>query len=124
RTADGKRLTLQEYPLPAGAYPHDAVPDRTGRYVWYSGQQSGTVGRVDPTNGDVVVVKLPDGAAPHGIIIGPDDGIWVTDGGRNAIARIDPDTQQVDTYPLPGARANLNTLTFDHNGIIWFTGQS
>src|SRR5438552_2548643 len=75
RTADGKRLTLQEYPLPAGAYPHDAVPDRTGRYVWYSGQQSGTVGRVDPTNGDVVVVKLPDGAAPHGIIIGPDDGI-------------------------------------------------
>ena len=30
-TADGRRLVLQEYPLPAGAYPHDAVPDHSGR---------------------------------------------------------------------------------------------
>ena len=106
-------LTLQEYPLPKGAYPHDAVPDRAGRWVWYSGQQSSTVGRLDPTNGELLIVDLPQRAAPHGIIIGPDDGVWMTDGGLNAITRLDPNTLELDVFPLPGPRANLNTLTFD-----------
>ncbi|MBM2812226.1 MAG: lyase [Chloroflexi bacterium] len=116
-------LTLQEYPLPKGAYPHDAVPDRAGRWVWYSGQQSSTVGRLDPTNGELLIVDLPQRAAPHGIIIGPDDGVWMTDGGLNAITRLDPNTLELDVFPLPGPRANLNTLTFDHRGVVWFTGQ-
>jgi virginiamycin B lyase len=123
QTADGRTLVLQEYPVPAGAYPHDAVPDRAGRWVWYAGQRSGTVGRLDPTTGDVMVLNLPQGAAPHGIIVGPDDGIWLTDGGLNAIVRVDQVTLQVDVYPLPGAPANLNTATFDGQGVLWFTGQ-
>lgn len=124
RTADGRLLVLQEYPLPAGAYPHDAVPDRSGRWVWYAGQQSGTVGRLDPTNGDVMILDLPRGAAPHGVIVGPDDGIWLTVGGLNAIVRVDPESLRVDVYPLPGPTANLNTATFDGQGVLWFTGQN
>src|SRR5687768_17191954 len=89
-TVDGRVLVLEEYPLPAGAYPHDAVPDHTGRWVWYAGQRSGTVGRLDPTNGDLMIHQLPEGSAPHGVIIGPDEGVWLTDGGLNAIVRVDP----------------------------------
>jgi virginiamycin B lyase len=29
----------------------------------------------------------------------------------------------VETYPLPGEFANLNTAAFDPQGILWFTGQ-
>lgn len=123
-TADGRRLVLEEYPVPAGAYPHDAVPDRTGRWVWYAGQRSGTVGRLDPATGEVLVIALPAGSAPHGVIIGPDDGVWLTDGGLNAIVRVDPETFGIDVYPLPGERANLNTATFDGQGVLWFTGQA
>ncbi len=121
--ADDRPLVVQEYPTPAGSRPHDAVPDRLG-FVWYAGQGNGTVGRLDPSTGEIVVVHVAPGSAPHGIIIGPDDAPWVTDGGLNAIVRVDPATLEVRVYPLPGERANLNTPTFDGRGVLWFTGQA
>ena len=33
----------------------------------------------------------------------------------------------MQVFPLPqnsSSNANLNTATFDHHGILWFTGQS
>jgi virginiamycin B lyase len=30
----------------------------------------------------------------------------------------------VRTFPVPGENANLNTATFDEQGMLWFTGQS
>jgi virginiamycin B lyase len=60
------------------------------------------------------------------VIVGPDGGAWVTDSGLNAIARVDPSTQEVKRFPLPAnrANANLNTAVFDQRGILWFTGQN
>jgi virginiamycin B lyase len=58
------------------------------------------------------------------VIVGPDGAAWVTDGGQNAIVRVDPSTQDVRLFALPGRNANLNTATFDRNGTLWFTGQS
>ena len=69
-------------------------------------------------------MALGTGSAPHGIIIGPDQAVWVTDGGLNAIVRVDPATLAVQVFPLPGESANLNTATFDGRGILWFTGQA
>jgi virginiamycin B lyase len=116
-------LVVQEYPTPAGSRPHDAVPDRFGA-VWYAGQGDGTVGRLDPSTGEITVVSIGSGSAPHGVIMGPDDAAWITDGGLNSIVRVDPTTLGVQTYPLPGERANLNTATFDGRGVLWFTGQA
>jgi virginiamycin B lyase len=60
------------------------------------------------------------------VIVGPDGAAWVTDGGLNAILRVDPTTRAVSRYSLPAsaAGANLNTAAFDGNGILWFTGQN
>ncbi len=65
-------------------------------------------------------------ARPHGVIIGPDGAAWVTDGGQNAIVRVDADTEAVKVFPLPSDQGytNLNTAAFDSDGILWFTGQS
>lgn len=70
-------------------------------------------------------MPLGRGSAPHGVIVGPDGAAWVTDGGLNAIVRVDAETEQVRTFALPSGRANanLNTATFDRNGVLWFTGQ-
>ena len=58
--------------------------------------------------------------------MGPDGAPWITDGGLNAIVRVDPETLAVDIFPLPADRpnANLNTATFDSNGNLWFIGQN
>ena len=49
----------------------------------------------------------------------------MTDGGLNAIIRVDGRTHRVRRFPLPTSRySNLNTATFDRRGVLWFTGQS
>lgn len=113
-----------EYPVPAGAHPHDVAPAPDGS-VWYTAQAAGAIGRLDPRSGSVEQFSLGPGSAPHGVIVGPDAAPWVTDGGLNAIVRFDPATHAVRTFPLPpGNAANLNTATFDGAGRLWFTGQN
>jgi virginiamycin B lyase len=60
------------------------------------------------------------------VIVGPDRAAWVTDGGLNAIVRVDARSLRVRRFALPDDRAgaNLNTATFDRRGRLWFTGQS
>jgi virginiamycin B lyase len=84
------------------------------------------LGRLDPKTGAVERIALGKGSAPHGVIIGPDGAAWVTDGGQNAIVRVDPVSKEVKVWPLPASRAgaNLNTAAFDGKGRIWFTGQT
>jgi virginiamycin B lyase len=117
-------LRVREYPVPAGTHPHDVAPAPDGA-VWYTAQATGKLGRLDPRTGKTTEIPLGDGSAPHGVIVGPDGAPWITDGGLNAIVRVDPETSAVRTFPLPASTtyANLNTATFDRNGVLWFTGQ-
>ena len=113
------------YPVPAGSGPHDVAPAPDGT-VWYTGQGSGELGRLDPATGAVERIALGAGSRPHGVIVGPDGAPWITDGGLNAIVRVDPSSKRIDRFNLPANRAgaNLNTAVFDSQGLLWFTGQS
>jgi streptogramin lyase len=35
-------------------------------------------------------------------IVGPDGAPWITDGGLNAIVHVDPNTEKVKLFALPG----------------------
>ena len=124
RPAPTHRYVTATYALPPGTGPHDVAPAADGT-VWYTGQRSGELGRLDPRTGLVQRIPLGRGSASHGVIVGPDGAAWVTDGGLNAIVRVTA-AGEVQTYPLPANRpgANLNTATFDGRGRLWFTGQS
>ena len=121
-----EKASIQEFPVPLGSRPHDVAPMPNGTLVWYTAQGSGELGRLDPTTGKTHHIALGQSSAPHGVIIGPDGAPWITDGGLNAIVRVDPLTEEVRVYPLPidSGYGNLNTATFDHNRTLWFTGQS
>lgn len=116
---------LQEFSVPTGSRPHDVAPAPDGT-IWYTSQGSGELGTLDPATGKTHHISLGQGSAPHGVIVGPDRAPWITDGGLNAIVRVDPTTEVVQIFPLPADTgfANLNTATFDQNGVLWFTGQS
>jgi virginiamycin B lyase len=119
-------VRVQEFSIPWGHGIHDVwAPGEPGAPVWFSAQRSGNLGILDPKTGAVVFVPLGRGSAPHGVIAGPDGAAWVTDGGQNAIARVDPKSRAVRVWKLPSSGyANLNTATFDGAGVHWFTGQS
>jgi virginiamycin B lyase len=123
-SAAGAEPRVTYFAVNSGAHPHDvaAAPDGT---VWYTAQSQGALGILDPKTGKVEQVSLGKGAAPHGVIVGPDGAAWITEGGQNAIARFDPKTKEVKLFPLPKGfdNVNLNTATFDRQGILWFTGQ-
>jgi virginiamycin B lyase len=117
---------LKEFPVTQSSHPHDVASSTDGEIVWYTAQGSGKLGRLDPNTGKIHEIALGQGSSPHGVIIGPDAAPWITDGGLNAIVRVDPVNEKVQIFPLPqnSSYANLNTATFDHHGILWFTGQS
>jgi virginiamycin B lyase len=123
--APAAEIVRQGYALPEdGGSPHDVAVDADG-IVWYTAQRDGKLGRLDPATGRVELTPLGGSAAPHGVVVGPDGAPWITEGGTNAIVRVDPATRAVRRWPLPASRGlvNLNTLTFDHQGRVWFTGQ-
>lgn len=79
---------VRYFEVPKGDRPHDVAPGPDGS-VWYTGQRTGVLGRLDPKTGTVERIPLGSGSAPHGVLIGPDGAAWVTDGGLNAIVRVD-----------------------------------
>ncbi len=120
-------LRLQSWPLntPNRTGIHDLAPAPDGG-VWYSAQRSGHLGWFDPKTGKSDLIALGSGSSPHGVIQGPDKAAWLTDGGQNAIVRVEWPSRQVKVYRLPAGTpyANLNTCAFDGAGYLWFTGQS
>lgn len=104
---------------------HDVAPAPDGG-VFFSAQASGHLGWFEPSTGRTELVALGPGAAPHGVVQGPDHAAWLTDGGQNAIVRVGWPDRQVRVFPLPKGTpwANLNTCTFDGEGDLWFTGQA
>jgi virginiamycin B lyase len=115
------------YDVPRGSGPHDvAAAPIAGGPVYFTAQASGYLGILDPSSGKSQMIALGPRSAPHGVIVGPDGNAWVTDGGQNAIVRVDAKTHEVKVFPLPAdtGYTNLNTLTFDKKGMVWFTGQS
>jgi virginiamycin B lyase len=127
QTPPGYRVTWFPAAAPSGGRVGSrdvtAAGDDT---MWFCGQRNGTLNRLDPRDGSIRVVNLGPGAAPHGVVRGPDGAAWVTEGGQNAIARVDPRDHRVQLWRLPErfANANLNTGVFDDRGTYWFTGQN
>lgn len=121
----GNPFIVTYFEVPAIKGSRD-VTDAGDGTIWVCGQRNGVLGRFDPRTGQTRVIPLGDGAAPHGVVRGPDGAAWVTEGGQNAIARVDDKTHKVDLFRLPQGRerANLNTPVFDRAGILWFTGQN
>jgi virginiamycin B lyase len=115
------------FEVPADSGAHDVAPDpRPGGPVYFTEQRKGRLGILRPADGHLDEIDLGATSAPHGVIIGPDGAVWITDGGQNAIVRFDPATGALRSWGLPGdaPAANLNTAAFDASGRIWFTGQA
>jgi virginiamycin B lyase len=115
-------VSFKEWDIPTlGSRPHDPLAAADGS-IWYTGQFSDTLGRVDVTTGEVKEYPLPPGSGPHGLT--EHDGyIYYTANAKGYIGRLDPKTGEVKQYALPEAVRDPHTPLFDDHGILWFTAQ-
>jgi len=107
-----------------GSRPHDPLATKDGA-IWWTGQLSNKLGRVDPKTGAIreYLLKSPH-SGPHGLTEDKDGNIWFTGNNIGIIGKLDPKTGITTEYPLPDPQArDTHTLLFDHDGILWFTVQ-
>src|SRR5207244_13619510 len=99
---------IKEYRLKtAHTGPHGLVEDRSGA-VWFTGNNAGLIGKLDPKTGAVSEYPLPDPEAkdPHSLAFDQAGMLWFTVQQANRIGRLDPATGAIKlvTSPTPGSR--------------------
>src|SRR4051812_13114571 len=55
--------------------------------------------------------------ATHGVIQGPDGAAWLTDGGQNAIVRVDPKTEEISLPLLENTGRRLSPAAIVRHGF-------
>ena len=119
------QATIKLWDVPTiGSRPHDPLATKDGA-IWWSGQLSNKLGRVDPKTGAIreYSLKTPF-SGPHGLTEDKDGNIWFTGNIGSFIGKLDPKTGLVTEYKMPDPAAkDPHTLVFDHDGVLWFTVQ-
>ena len=116
---------IHEWIVPSlGSRPHDPLAAADGS-VWWTGQWSNVLGRLDPATGVMKEHPLPPNSGPHGLAEDAIGNIWFTGISQNYIGKLNPTTGEVTQYPVldEGARGP-HTPVFDQTGTLWFTLQS
>jgi virginiamycin B lyase len=117
-------IRFEEWQVPTlGQRSRDPVEAADGS-IWWVGQWRDILGRLNPETGEMEEHRLPAGARPHSVTIGPDGSAWYT-GNRNAtIGRFDPATGTITEFAMPDEAArDPHTAEFDASGILWFSLQ-
>ena len=120
------KVTIKEWQVPiAGSRPHDPLATRDGA-IWYTGQMTNRLGRVDPKTGQVKEYPLKSPATgPHGLVEDKDGNIFFTGNHQALVGKLDPKTGNVTEYKMPDPNAkDPHSLAFARDGMLFFTLQS
>ena len=119
------RVAIKEWQVPIpGSRPHDPLATRDGA-IWYTGQMTNRLGRVDPRTGQVREYPLKSPATgPHGLVEDRDGNIFFTGNHQALVGKLDPRTGEVTEYRMPDPNAkDPHSLSFAQDGILYFTLQ-
>jgi virginiamycin B lyase len=119
------QVSIKEWQVPiAGSRPHDPLATRDGA-IWYTGQMSNRLGRVDTRTGQVREYPLKSPlTAPHGLVEDREGNIWFTGNHISIIGKLDPKTGNVTEYKMPDPKArDPHSLAFGPGGMLFFTLQ-
>lgn len=124
---DTGEITVYPMPDPAARDPHTPIFTRNGDY-WFTLQNSNMLGRLVPDTGDIRLTALPtDNARPYGIKEDSQGMIWVAYRGAPKIARVDPDSWEIEEFETPNPDPEshhgnyyIRRLAIDSNDTIWY----
>ena len=116
-------IKLWQVPTP-GSRPHDPLATRDGA-IWYTGQMTNKLGRVDPRTGasKEYTLETPH-TGPHGLVEDKDGNIWFTGNHAALVGKLDPKSGEVTEYRMPDPKVrDPHSLAIDPSGNVWFTAQ-
>lgn len=119
------KVVIREFQVPIpGSRPHDPLATRDGA-IWYTGQMTNRLGRVDPKTGQVKEFPLRSPASgPHGLVEDKDGNIFYTGNHQALIGKLDPRSGNVTEYRMPDKNAkDPHSLAFAPDGMLFFTLQ-
>ena len=125
---DPKTGMVTEYPVqkaePTSRGPHTPIFDQKGN-LWFT-MQSGHVGRLIPSSGEMKIVAAPSnkpGAPtyPYGIRVNSQGVPWYVDFRGNRIASVDPTTMEIKEVTLPNADSRPRRIAITPDDAIWWT---
>ncbi len=123
--AAGPTVEIKEYDVPtANSRPHDPALAPDGS-LWYTGQMSNTLGRLDPKTGAIkeYPLKTPK-SGPLGLVADKQGNIWFTAIFGEYVGKLDPKTGEIKEYrPPQGTKVDPHTPVFDQSGMLWFTNE-
>jgi virginiamycin B lyase len=73
------------------------------------------------TTGTITEYPLPNGNVPQAITNGPNQTLWFSDEGANAIVKFTPKSDKFSAYRIPTSNADVEGITKGPDGNIWFT---
>lgn len=126
-------VTTYDLPRPE-ALPHDAI--MVNGMVYYSDFGSMYIGELNPETGEVIDIEIPvlKASAPQGTLglhADPYGNIWVALMYQGGLARFNPVTRELDTFPIPMEWQNPSTQESmvsprhsDVDGYVWTNDQS
>jgi virginiamycin B lyase len=119
------QVSFKEWVTPTlGQRSRDPVQAEDGS-IWWVGQWSNHIGRINPTTGEIKEWPLPANAFPHTVTIDAKGNAWYTGNKNGSVGYLDPKTGKITEYKMPDPNAkDPHTLIFDRKGIAWFTMQN
>lgn len=125
RQALADEVAIEEWTVPyEESRPRDPYAASESE-VWFVGQRSGYLARLDATTGEFTKVDLPPGSAPHNLIVAKNGDVWFAGNANAYIGRYDPRTGEIEKIAMPAEDArDPHTLVFDRDEKnIFFTVQ-
>jgi virginiamycin B lyase len=100
--------------------PHTPIFDQKG--ILFFTIQSGHVGRLNPANGEMKIVKSPsDPSYPYGIQVDSKNLLWYVDFRQPKLASMNAATMEIKEYTLPRADARPRRIGITADDVIWYT---
>ena len=119
-----ERIAFKEWLTPTpGSRSRDPIQAADGT-IWYAGQWSNLIGRINPKTGEIKEYALPANAKPHTVTLDAKGNVWYAGNGNATIGSFDPKTEKITEFKMPDPQAkDPHSMVFDAKGILWFTMQ-
>jgi len=120
RAQSNQAPEVEEWHVQWEGRPRDPHLAPDGR-VWFVGQRGNYIGVFEPESEEFRRYEIPEGTAPHSLIVDESGTVWYMGNGNGTIGRLDPETG--DIREIEAGVGDPHTPILDGEGNLWFTAQ-